>query len=395
MDAFYASVELRDHPELRGKPVVVGGSAKGRGVVSTASYEARKYGICSAMSAAKAVRLCPHAIFIRPRMDHYVEVSRHIREIFFRFTPLVEPISLDEAFLDVTGSFQLFGPAAKIALEIKQIIRDELDLPSSAGVAPNKFVAKVASDLKKPDGLVIVEEGKVQSFLDPLPIRRVWGIGPKTEQKFLSLGVTTVAGIRQLPKDSLQRKFGINSDHFWRLSRGLDPRRVVPERDARSISHETTFSADVQEHDCLLSWVQELAGQVAMRMRRLDIKGKTIQLKVRFSDFKTITRSHTFKEHSSSTSEIDTFARLMMKEVLQADQRAVRLVGVGVANLNYDVSIQQTLFDQDEKQKQNRIDETCDSLKQKFGNSAIRPASALQHDIRVRRTATNEDNRNG
>lgn len=394
MDAFYASVEIRDNPSLAGKPVVVGGSPQGRGVVSAASYAARKFGIHSAMPAARAVRLCPSAVFIRPRMDHYVSISKQIREIFFRFTPLVEPISLDEAFLDVGGSEKLFGPAPGIAARIKQILKSELGLAASAGVAPNKFLAKVASDLDKPDGLVIVPVDKIQEFLDPLSIRRVWGIGPRTEKRFSSLGVSTIAGIRSLPFDVLKRHFGINSDHFWRLSRGLDSRRVVSEREARSISHETTFSVDIENPETLHAWLQELAGQVAMRMRRLDIKGKTVQIKVRFADFRTITRSQTLHEYCFSTSQIEQVTRKLLENVLREQGHPVRLLGASVSNLNYGIAVQKTLFDVEEKQKLARIDEACDELKQKFGNQAVRTATALAQHIRMRRTPVTEDKQN-
>ncbi len=391
MDAFYASVEVRDNPALRGKPVVVGGSPQGRGVVSAASYEARTFGIHSAMSAAQAVRLCPQAIFIRPRMEHYVALSRQIREIFFRFTPLVEPLSLDEAFLDVAGSRQLFGPAAEIARQIKKTIRDELDLTASAGVAPNKFVAKVASDLEKPDGLVVVPDGTVQEFMDPLSIRRVWGIGPQTETRFQSLGVSTVRGIRQLPMDVLKRSFGIHAGHFWRLSRGIDSRPVVTEREARSISHETTFSHDIAEADALHGWLQELTEQVTMRMRRLQIKGRTLQIKVRFSNFRTITRSTSFSEYTFETRQCVRAARRLLDRVLEDEAQPVRLLGAGLSNLNMDAPVQRTLFDEAERQRQSRIDETCDAVKQKFGNAAVRSAAALSHNIRSRRTVVPED----
>ena len=230
MDAFYASVELRDHPEMIGKPVVVGGSPKGRGVVAAASYEARKFGVFSAMPASRAIQLCPNAVFIKPRMEHYANVSKQIREIFFRFTSLVEPLSLDEAFLDVSGSEKLFGDGPVIAAEIKRLIKSELGLTASAGVAPNKYLAKVASDLEKPDGLVVVPADGVLEFLDPLEISRVWGIGPKTAEKFAAIGVTTIGQLRDVSMKRLKGTFGINSEHFWRLSRGLDTREVVLSR---------------------------------------------------------------------------------------------------------------------------------------------------------------------
>lgn len=391
MDAFYASVEIRDNPSLCGKPVVVGGSPQGRGVVSAASYEARQFGIHSAMPAAQAIRLCPNAVFVRPRMEHYVAISKQIREIFFRFTSLVEPISLDEAFLDVSGCEQLFGPAPDIARQIKQQLKTELELTASAGVAPNKFIAKVASDLDKPDGMVIVPKDGVQQFLDPLPIHRVWGIGPRTEKRFGALGVSTIAGIRGLPLDVLKRQFGINSDHFWRLSRGLDSRPVVSERESKSVSHETTFPVDIEDAETLHAWLQELAGQVAMRLRRLEIKGKTVQIKVRFSDFRTITRRQTMDEYSFLTRDIEVRAREMLRKVLAEHNQPVRLVGVGVSNLSNKEAVQRQLFDGENRRKHARIDKTCDELKQKFGTAAIRTAASLDKGIRIRRTTVTED----
>ena len=248
MDAFYASVEERDRPELVGKPVIVGGSPEKRGVVSAANYVARKYGVHSAMPAVTARRLCPQGIYLPPRIDYYAEVSRQIRDIFERFTPLVEPLSLDEAFLDVTGSENLFGPAVEIGRQIKQAIRQELRLVVSVGVAPNKFLAKIASDLKKPDALVVVEPDKVQEFLDPLPVERLWGVGKQSSKVFQRLGIRTIGQLRQCPLDVLQARFGSSGEHLWNLAHGRDDRPVVPEREAKSISNETTFEHDISRH---------------------------------------------------------------------------------------------------------------------------------------------------
>ncbi len=241
MDAFYASIEIRDNPALASLPVVIGGTPQGRGVVSTANYIARQYGIHSAMPASQAVRLCPHATFLRPRMDYYADIARQIRAIFHEYTDLVEPLSLDEAFIDVTGSQALFGEAASIASQIKQRIRDQLGLTASAGVAPNKFLAKVASDLQKPDGLVIVPVDGVQDFLDPLPVSKVWGVGAQTQKKLDRYHVRTIGDLRRLSMEALKAIVGVNCEHFYRLARGQDSRHVIPDRDAKSISHETTF----------------------------------------------------------------------------------------------------------------------------------------------------------
>ncbi len=385
MDAFYAAVEIRDHPALEGRPVVVGGSPRGRGVVSAASYAARQFGIHSAMSAAQAIRLCPGAVFVRPRMSYYADISRQLREIFGRYTSLVEPLSLDEAFLDVSGCRRLFGPARSIAEEIRHAIRHELGLTASAGVAPNKFLAKLASDLDKPDGLVCVEPDRVQAFLDPLPIIRVWGIGRHTERKFQALGVSTIGGIRQLPRDVLRRAFGTNCEHFWQLSRGIDRRPVVPVRDAKSVSHETTFSRDIEDREILDVWVTELADGVGRRLRQYGIRGRTVQVKIRFSDFRTITRGRTLDRSSCSGRLLQEAARDLLRTALRDEHRPVRLLGMGVSHLHSGDRVQLDLFEQSQRQRDARLDSTCDELLQKFGSGAIRRAAALQHGIHLQR----------
>ena len=380
MDAFYASIEIRDNPDLVGKPVVVGGSPKGRGVISAASYEARKYGVFSAMPASQAIRLCPQAIFIKPRMRHYAEISKQIREVFFRFTSLVEPLALDEAFLDVTGCEKLFGSSASIAKQVRSVIRNEIGITCSAGVAPNKFLAKLASDLDKPDGLTIVDPDHVQEFLDPLPISRVWGVGKQTLKKFERLGVRTIKQLRQQSVESMKRLFGVNSDHFWRLARGIDSRQVVPDRIAKTISHETTFSHDISERDTMRAWLTELTDQVARRMRRHDVRGKTINLKIRFSNFHTITRAQTLPEPTFSTEDLADVVEQIFTRV-ELDDRAVRLLGMGVSNLTHGKLQQGFLFDQEKREKSDRLDEVKDKIKDRFGHMAVRRGSSVEHNI--------------
>ncbi len=384
MDAFYASIELRDNPGLVGQPVVVGGSPKGRGVISAASYQARTFGIFSAMSAAQALRLCPQLVFIKPRMEHYARISKQIREIFFRFTSLVEPLSLDEAFLDVSGSEKLFGDGQAIARQIKHQIKSELGLTASAGVAPNKYLAKVASDLEKPDGLVVVASDRIQEFLDPLQISRVWGIGPKTAAKFHALGVSTIGELRQLPMATLKSLFGVNSEHFWRLSRGLDTRSVVPDRHAKSVSHETTFVQDIDDDEALEAWLHELTDQVARRLRRHGIFGRTIQLKLRYANFDTITRSTTIGEPTQTTEILWIAARNLLQKARRDNRRSVRLLGMGVSNLTRDQKIQQNLFDQADKVKANRVDEAVDAIRDRLGSSAVQRGSSMAHQVRYR-----------
>ncbi len=384
MDAFYASVELRDNPKLIGKPVVVGGTPQGRGVVAAASYEARKFGVHSAMPASRVIRICPQAVFIRPRMEHYASISKQIRDIFFRFTTLVEPLSLDEAFLDVSGSERLFGDGPAIGFQIQSAIAKELKLVASVGVAPNKFLAKVASDLDKPNGFVVVPEDGIDVFLKPLEISRVWGVGPQTAKKFRSLGVETIGQLRKLPLETLRFVFGVNCEHFWRLARGLDTRQVIPDRIAKSVSHETTFRNDLQEDDALEAWLLQLTDQVGRRLRRHGIFGKTIQIKVRYSDFQTITRSKTLSNSSQTTQVLWEAAGDLLRMVRQENQRGVRLLGVGVSNLSRDGKIQQTLFGQKEKQSADRIDAAADSIRDRFGSSAVKRASSLKHRVNQR-----------
>lgn len=379
MDAFYASVEIRDNPKLRGLPVVVGGSPQGRGVISAASYEARKFGIFSAMPSSQAARLCPNVVFVKTRMDHYAKISKQIREIFFRFTSLVEPLALDEAFLDVSGCERLFGDGPAIAQQIRAAIQDELGLTASAGVAPNKFLAKLASDLDKPNGLVVVDPDRIEEFLNPLSIERVWGVGKQTLKKFHRLNVKTIEQLRGLDKSTMQQFFGINSEHFWRLSRGLDTRPVVPDRIAKSVSHETTFSHDLIDREPLQGWLMELTQQVGRRLRRYDIRGRTVQIKIRFADFRTITRSLSLSEPSSSSQELETAVKELFERVDIDD--GVRLVGMGVSNLTTKAVKQQMLFDNEERSRDARLDEMKDQLKDRFGHDAIRKGTSVEHEI--------------
>ena len=383
MDAFYASVEQRDRPDLAGKPVIVGGSAEGRGVVCAASYAARKFGVHSAMPAVTAKRLCPDGIFIPPRMSHYASVSKEIAAIFGDFTPLVEPLSLDEAFLDVRGSRDLFGDGPQIARQIKDRIRNELRLVASVGVAPNKFLAKIASDLDKPDGLTIVDPAKIQDFLDPLPVGRLWGVGKVTGGRFRDLGISTIADLRRLKQETLHELFGEQGDHLWRLARGIDDRDVIPDRKAKSISHETTFAVDIDDREILEAWLLELSDQLGSRLRRSRLTGKVLHLKVRFSNFQTLTRSLTLANQTNVTQEIfDSAIELFRNRV---DRRLpIRLLGVGMSRFDNSSMRQQSLFDESEHDQQSQLDEMSDQIRTKFGHDALSRASRLMHDTRHR-----------
>lgn len=378
MDAFYASVEEREDPSLVGRPVVVGGAPEGRGVVAAANYEARRYGIHSAMSAARAKRLCPQVVFLAPRIDYYAAVSRQIRAILDDFTPLVEPLSLDEAFLDVTGSEALFGNSAAIGRQIKQRIRDELRLVASVGVAPNKFLAKVASDVCKPDGFLVVEADRVRAFLDPLPVGRLWGVGKVAGRTFEKYSIRTIGELRQLPIETLKEIFGSLGEHFWQLANGIDHRRVTPDRDAKSISNETTFETDIDDDVVLRAWLIGLVEQVARRMRRHDIRGRTIELKVRLADFTTTSRSMTLAEPTNITHELLEAGLELLTRRLPPRRLAVRLLGFGVSNLETPSATQRHLFDEPDRRRHQQLDRIADQLTEKFGSRALRRAARLE-----------------
>ncbi len=378
MDAFYASVEQRDDPSLLGKPVVVGGTVEGRGVVAASSYEARRFGVHSAMSAYRARQLCPQAIFIRPRIDHYAAVSLQLRQIFEEFTPLVEPLSLDEAFLDVTNSERLLGSAEQIGHKIKTLVRERLSLTASIGVAPNKFIAKIASDLNKPNGFVVVSPDQIQAFLDPLPVGRIWGVGKVTAQVFRRFSISTIGQLRQLSRDTLTDLFGSSGEHYWRLSHGLDDRVVVPDREAKSISNETTFAEDIRDVDDLKTWLVTLVEQVSRRLRHHNRKGKTIELKIRFSDFKSLTRSLRLGSPTNITSELLEAGLELLCNRLPKNHLPIRLIGFGVHNFEVETLTQLQLFDESEREQQRILDKVADEIAKKFGRNALHRAAGIR-----------------
>jgi DNA polymerase-4 len=374
MDAFYASVEQRDNPELRGKPVIVGGSAGSRGVVSAASYEARVYGVHSAMPTITARRLCPHGVFLPVRMSRYAAIARQLRDLFFSFTPLVEPLSLDEAFLDVRGCEGLFGPAPVIARRIKERIRQETDLTASVGVATNKFLAKLASDLRKPDALVVLEPENVRSVLDPLPVGKLWGVGGKSEKRLHSLGIRTVGQLAALPEQILVDHWGESGRHLWQLARGQDGRDVVPDSEARSISTETTFARDISRRDLLRAWLFDLVDELGERVRRSGVRGRTVDLKVRSSDFRTFNRSQTLAEPTDLTAQIWQAAAELFDDRVADEWLPLRLIGVGLTNLMREGPVQGHLFEEGWRRKQRSLDQAVDEIKRQFGTDSIRRA---------------------
>jgi DNA polymerase IV len=374
MDAFYASVEQRDNPEIRGKPVVVGGSPQSRGVASTCSYEARKYGIRSAMPLAEAYRRCPQAIFVPVNGRKYREVSLQINKIFHDYTPIVEPLSLDEAFLDVTGSTRLFGSAENIAKEIKAKIQKELELTASVGLACNKFLAKIASDLKKPNGLVVVAPDKIQQFLDPLPVERIWGVGVKTAERLHGLNIRCVRELRQLEVEYLERLFGIGGNQLYHLARGIDERPVEIERGVKSIGREITFSEDIRDREALATFLLELTVDVGRKLRKEALKAKTINLKLRFKDFSTITRARTLDSLTNLDEDIFASSSELLQEVVLKD--SVRLIGVSVSNLSDQEDSQLSLFAEPKQEKEN-LTKAVDQLKERFGEKSIIRARLL------------------
>ncbi len=345
MDAFYASVEQRDNPSLRGKPVVVGGTPEGRGVVASASYEARRFGVRSAMSARKAIQLCPGAIFVRPAFPKYKEASRRIHAIFESVTELVEPLSLDEAYLDVTRNLWGESLASRIAGGIRARIFSELGLTASAGVAPNKFLAKLASDLRKPNGLVVIPPERIADFVAALPVEKLWGVGPATARKLHALGLITTREIRQCPPQLMEHYFGRFGGFLSGLARGEDPRPVRPDREPKSRGAETTFSDDTRDLEQLRVTLRELAAKVAQGLERSGHRGQTVTLKLRYHDFSTITRSRTFPKPLDGAAAIAAAAIALLETATEAGRRAVRLVGVSISHFGAESNYQQLCWE--------------------------------------------------
>jgi DNA polymerase IV len=379
MDAFYASVEQLDNPEYQNKPVIVGADPKGghgRGVVAACSYEARKFGVRSALPISRAWKLCPEGVYVRVRMDRYVEVSREVMGVLRRFTDLVEPLSIDEAFLDVTGSLALFGSPEQIARSIKKQLRETTGLTASVGGAPNKFVAKIASDLKKPDGLVIVEKGEISDFLRDLPISRLWGVVPKTEARLHELGVRTIGDVRNASRELLTRQLGSLGEHLFQLSNGNDDRPVVPNWESKSISSENTFEEDTRNRELLVQTIQRLSENVGRRLRREDFRARKVTLKLRYEDFETHTRQTSLDRAIQTDEEIARLA-IGLFDQFPLD-RKIRLIGVGTGELvrpGGQKPNQLELFGEPERLE--KLDHTVDKIREKFGDLSLRRGSQL------------------
>jgi len=371
LDAYYASVEVLDNPSLRGLPVIVGGRPDDRGVVSAASYEARRFGVRSAMPLRTAARLCPQGVFLPGRFERYAEVSLQVMRIFDMFTPLVEPISLDEAFLDVTGAPA--GDGRTIGQAIKDRVRAEVGLVVSVGVATNKLVAKVASDVRKPDALVVVEPGEEAAFLASLPVSRLWGVGPRVRQALADYGVTTIGQLAAVPEATLRRRFGRHGVELGRRARGIDPSPVVPGHAPKSIGHEHTFNTDVTERTGLEGTLLWLSESVAGRLRRHQMAAGGVQLKLRYEGFETLTRQATLPHPTTDARVLLDVIHRLLDRTLQPG-RAVRLIGITAISL---VDAQQlTLFD--DGQRVQRLAEATDAVREKFGDRAITRARLLR-----------------
>lgn len=379
MDAFFASVEQLDNPELRGKPVLVGGTGK-RGVISAASYEARAFGCRSAMPTAVAQRLCPHAVVVKTRGSRYRELSDRVFTIFEDFTPLVQPLSIDEAFLDVTGSRRLLGPAVEIAKTIRARIKEEIGLTASVGVAPNKFLAKLASDLKKPDALVVIDPDRIQETLDPLPVTVIFGIGDAAARRLERLGVRTIAQLRRLEPRTLKATFGSWGERVGQLARGQDDRPVVPDYAAKSVGHETTFHENLADPDQVRAVLLQLTEDTAWRLRKKDRRGRTVTCKIRFGDFQTITRSHTLETATNTTSELWDAARTIFDAWAARGFQPVRLIGVSTSGLTETAEAQLGLFADPAHDRQQALDAASDAVAAKFGKGSIRRARALPEE---------------
>ncbi len=376
MDAFYASVEQRDDPTLRGRPVIVGGTG-GRGVVAAASYEVRRYGVHSAMPVREALRRCPDAVCVHPRIGHYAEVSKQIFEVFHEFTPLVQGLSLDEAFLDVTASASALGDAERIAIEIKRMIRERTQLTASVGVAPNKLVAKIASDLRKPDGLVVVPPQEIRPLLDPLPIRKLFGLGAKTAPKVEALGIHTLGELRLASTARLRPVFGRYAERVQQRAAGIDDRPVIPDRDEKQISAEETFDTDIADHARLRTELLRLADKACSRLRARGLSASCVTVKIRRGDFVTYTRQRHFTPPTQETRVVSAIATELLDAWLAAQPRsALRLLGVGVSELA--PTSQLDLFTAPQTARNRELDAAVDRIRDRFGKVALTRASTLE-----------------
>ncbi len=372
MDAFFAAVEQRDDPMLIGKPVVVGAdpnNGKGRGVVATCSYEARKFGIHSAMPISTAYRLCPHAVFLQPDFRKYKQASDQVFDILKRYTPDIEPISIDEAFLDITGTFHLYGTPAQLALRMKEDIRREVRLTASVGIAPVKMVAKIASDVSKPDGLLEIEPDGVQKFLAPLPVERLWGVGKRSKDILNRLGIYAIGDILKFPKLKILELLGEQGLHLFDLASGIDPREVSVSDETKSVSHEHTFDMDEADPEKVAKVLFILSQKVSRRLRKEGLKGRTVSIKIRLKDFQTFTRAKTLDKRTNFVGTIDGHAQALFKGFYKSGMK-VRLIGVRMSQFD-DPYVADGLFVDPGEVKKENVHRAVDVLKDRFGEGAI------------------------
>lgn len=386
MDAFYASIEIRDDPSLAGRPVCVGGPSDQRGVIAAASYKAREYGVRSAMPTAEARRLCPDLVLLPPDFDRYTAVSREIMAIFRQYTPLVEPLSLDEAFLDVAGSERLFGDASAIGRQIKKEILRRTGLVASVGVAPSKFLAKLASDLSKPDGFKVIEAHEVRELLDPLSVSKIYGVGPRTALRLEALGVRTIGDLARRDKVEVAREFGATGVWIHDLAHGIDTRRVIPRREEKSHGMERTFPTDVSDREELRLSLLSFCEEVAFGLRDKGLRGRTVTLKARYGDFTTVTRTKTLDHATNLGPRIYSVARELFEKLPPGP---LRLLGVQLSGLSdVRVPVQESLFGDapsaapsgssyESRLKLERATESLDKLRKKYGERTVVPASLL------------------
>ncbi len=378
MDAFYAAVEVREDASLAGKPLIIGHRGR-RGVVSTCSYEARRFGVRSAMPSVTAERLCPQAIWLPGRMGLYVSVSREIRRMMESITPVVEPLSIDEAFLDLTGIARSLDEGARIARRLKERIRREERLSASVGVAPNKFLAKVASDLEKPDGLVILPAEEVPKRLHPLPVERLWGVGPKTAEQLHAASIRLIGDLLKVPPAALERRLGSSlASHLLALARGEDDRPVEPEREAKSISEERTYGKDLTDPDDIDRALLERSEGVARELRRNGLTGRTVGIKVRTGDFTTWTRAKTLPEATDLPEAIVAAARTLFREKIRLRGKGVRLLGVGISHLEQGAGFPTSLFPDPAEDRARRLARAADAVRDRFGEEAVQRARLLR-----------------
>ena len=376
LDAFFASVEELQNPDLQGKPVIVGGSPQGRGVVASASYAARKFDVRSAMPTAQALRLCPDAIVVPSRHRLYREYSAQVMDLLGGYTPLMEQISIDEAFLDVTRTWMHWGSAEELARRLQERIQEELALSASLGLATNKLIAKIASDLDKPCGLVVVKPGEEEAFLAPLPIERLWGVGPATAGQLHRLSIRTIGQLATLPEHILEERFGKHGRGLARHARGIDDRPVESEETRKSISQENTFAQDIGDLHRLERELLRLSEGVARQLRRRGLFASTVRLKLRYEDFTTITRQRTLDQPTNLEQVIYREGRELLSQAW-IQGRKIRLIGIGVSNLAT-TGNQLRFFDQDNRQSLTRLAQAVDGIRDRFGEGAIRRASLLE-----------------